>query len=39
VLRADGILKFVSLEDRVAQELRMLYEAVAPVIRSDITAE
>jgi hypothetical protein len=37
VLRADGVLKFANPDDPVVRELRMLYEAVAPVIRSDTT--
>jgi hypothetical protein len=35
ILRADGVLKFVNPDEPVVQELRMFYEAVAPVIRSD----
>ncbi len=39
VLRAEGILKFLNRDDLVVQELRMLFDAVAPVIRSDIMGE
>lgn len=35
ILRVDGVLKFASPNEPAVQELRMLYEAVAPVIRSD----
>jgi hypothetical protein len=35
LLRADGVLKFVPPADPVVQELRALYEAVAPIIRSE----
>jgi hypothetical protein len=38
VLRADGVLKFADSEDLVVRELRMLYEAVAPIVRSDAAA-
>lgn len=36
--RAEGILKFANRGDPLAQELRMLYEAVAPIVRSDTMA-
>jgi hypothetical protein len=35
VLRADGVLKFANPDDPIVQELRMLYEAVAPIIREE----
>ena len=35
VLRADGILKFANPDDPIVWELRMLYEAVAPIIRAE----
>jgi len=38
VLRADGVLKFANPDDPVVQELQTLYEAVAPIIRSDSPA-
>lgn len=36
--RAEGVLKFASRDDPLAQELRMLYKAVAPIVRSDTIA-
>jgi hypothetical protein len=38
VLRAEGVLKFAKPDDPVWQELRRLYEAVAPIVRSDMLA-
>lgn len=38
VLRAEGVLKFAKPDDPVWQELRRLYEAVAPIVRSDAMA-
>ena len=38
VLRADGVLQFANPDDPIARELRMLYEAVAPIIQADKTA-
>lgn len=35
VLRADGVLQFANPDDPAVRELRMLYEAVLPVIRSE----
>jgi hypothetical protein len=34
--RAEGVLKFTARDDPLAQELRRLYEAVVPIIRSDV---
>jgi hypothetical protein len=39
VLRAEGVLKFAKPDDPVWQELRKLYEAVAPIVRSDAMAD
>ena len=38
VLRAEGVLKFAKPDDPVWQELRRLYEAVAPIVQSDAMA-
>jgi hypothetical protein len=38
VLRADGVLQFANPDDPAVRELRMLYEAVAPVVRADRVA-
>jgi hypothetical protein len=38
VLRAEGVLKFAKPDDPVWQELRRLYETVAPIVQSDAMA-
>jgi hypothetical protein len=38
VLRVEGVLKFAKPDEPVWQELRRLYEAVAPIVQSDAMA-
>src|SRR5262249_48485379 len=35
VFRTDGVLKFANPDDPIVRELRMLYEAVTPIIRAE----